>query len=140
MTNLPPAFKNMAKNFAILPDFIAKNPLGPVCRPDDSQWAALINWVVEALIQAEESGTMRANLPEMLKSDDLIIRCLLGVQHGYSRIIGLDDAWAARVIEAVGNYGEMFERDLGSASERKLPRGANNLWTHRGLMYVLPMR
>jgi len=134
------AFKNMAKFFDILPDVIAKDPLAPAYRLGDPQWAAIVDWVVEALIQAEESGVTQANVEEMKKSDDLVIRRLLGVQRGYAPLIGLDDAWAARVIEAVGNYGEMFERDLGSGSDRKLPRGPNNLWTHGGLMYALPMR
>jgi general L-amino acid transport system substrate-binding protein len=133
-------FKNRAKDFTILPNVIAKDPLAPVYRLDDPQWAAIVNWVVNALIQAEESGVTQANVAEMMKSQDLIVQRLLGVQHGYGQLLGLDDAWAARAIQAVGNYGEMFERDLGSGSERKLPRGANNLWTHGGLMYALPMR
>jgi general L-amino acid transport system substrate-binding protein len=133
-------FKGVAKNFEILPDVIAKDPLAPTYTLDDPQWANIINWTVEALIQAEESGVTQANLSEMKKSDDAVIRRLLGVQHGYGPLIGLDDAWAARVIEAVGNYGEMFERDLGSGSIMKLPRGANNLWTRGGLMYALPIR
>jgi hypothetical protein len=107
---------------------------------DDPQWAAIVNWTVEALIQAEESGVTQANLAEMKKSDDPVIRRLLGVQRGYGQFIGLDDAWATRVIETVGNYGEMFERDLGSGAVRKLPRGPNNLWTQGGLMYTLPIR
>jgi general L-amino acid transport system substrate-binding protein len=134
------AFKNLTKNFEILPDVIAKDPLALTYRLDDPQWAAIVNWTVDALIQAEESGVTRANLAEMKKSDDLVIRRLLGVQRGYGQSIGLDDDWAARMIEAVGNYGEMFERDLGSGSVRKLPRGPNNLWTHGGLMYALPIR
>jgi general L-amino acid transport system substrate-binding protein len=134
------AFKNMAKNFDILPDVIAKDPLAPTYRLDDPQWAAIVNWTVEALIQAEESGVTQANLAAMKKSDDPVIRRLLGVQHGYGQFIGLDDAWAERVIEAVGNYGEMFERDLGAGSVRNLPRGPNNLWTQGGLMYALPVR
>jgi len=93
-----------------------KDPLAPTYRLDDPQWASIVNWTVEALIQAEESGVTQANLAEMKKSDDPVIRRLLGVQRGYGQFIGLDDAWAARVIEAVGNYGEMFERDLGSGS------------------------
>ena len=135
-------FKSMAKNFEILPDVIAKDPLAPAYRLDDPQWATIVNWTVEALIQAEESGVTQANLADMKmkKSDDVVIRRLLGLQHGYGQLIGLDDAWAARVIEAVGNYGEMFERDLGSGSVMKLPRGANNLWTQGGLMYALPIR
>jgi general L-amino acid transport system substrate-binding protein len=134
------AFRTMARNFAILPDVIAKDPLAPTYTLDDPQWAAIVNWTVEALIQAEESGVTQANLAEMKKSDDAVIQRLLGVQRGYGQFVGLDDAWAARVIEAVGNYGEMFERDLGSGSVTKLPRGANNLWTQGGLMYALPIR
>ena len=134
------AFKSRAIDFVILPDVIAKDPLAPAYRLDDPQWAAVVNWIVEALIQAEESGVTQSNLAEMIKSDDPAIRRLLGVQRGYGQFIGLDDAWAARVIEAVGNYGEMFERDLGSGSAMKLPRGPNDLWTKGGLMYALPMR
>jgi general L-amino acid transport system substrate-binding protein len=82
----------------------------------------------------------QANLVEMKQSDDEVVRRLLGVHRGYGQLVGLDDAWAARVIEAVGNYGEMYERDLGSGSVMKLPRGLNNLWTQGGLMYALPIR
>lgn len=130
----------MAQNFEILSDVIAKDPLAPTYRLDDPQWAAIVNWTIEALIQAEESGITQANLAEMKKSDDPVIRRLLGVPRGYGQHLALDDAWAPRVIEAVGNYGEMFERDLGSASVMKLARGANNLWTQGGLMYALPIR
>ncbi len=134
------AFKGMARNFEILPNVIAEDPLAPTYRRDDPQWATIVNWTVEALIQAEESGITRANLAEMKKSDDPVVRRLLGTQRGYGQFIGLDDAWAARVIEAVGNYGEIFERDLGSGSVMKLARGSNNLWTQGGLMYALPIR
>jgi len=133
-------FKGVAKDFEILPDVIAKDPLAPAYILDDPQWATIVNWTVEALIQAEESGVTQANLAEMKKSDDEVIRRLVGVHRGYGQYVGLDDDWAARVIEAVGNYGEMFERDLGSGSVMKLPRGANNLWTQGGLMYALPIR
>jgi general L-amino acid transport system substrate-binding protein len=133
-------FKSVAKNVEILPDVIAKDPLAPTYRLDDPQFAAIVNWTVEALIQAEESGVTLANVEEMKKSDDMVVRRLLGVHRGYGQLLGLDDAWAARVIEAVGNYGEMFERDLGSGSVMKLPRGANKLWIEGGLLYALPMR
>jgi general L-amino acid transport system substrate-binding protein len=133
-------FKGVAKDFEILPDVIAKDPLAPAYILDDPLWATIVNWMVEALIQAEESGVTQANLAEMKKSDDEVVRRLVGVHRGYGQYVGLDDAWAARVIEAVGNYGEMFERDLGSRSVMKLPRGANNLWTQGGLMYALPIR
>jgi len=134
------AFKNRAKNFDILPDVIAKDPLAPSYRLDDPQWAAIVNWTVEALILAEESGLTQANLAQMKQSKDVVIQRLLGVQHGYGQYIGLDDEWVDRVIEAVGNYGEIFERDLGSGSPRNLPRGTNKLWTQGGLMYALPIR
>jgi general L-amino acid transport system substrate-binding protein len=134
------AFKGMAKDFVILPEVIAKDPLSPAYRADDQQWAAIVNWVVEAMIAAEESGITQANLAEMKKSDDLIVMRLLGTNRGWGQFLGLDDAWAANVIEAVGNYGEMFERDLGSRSVMKLDRGANHLWTKGGLMYSWPMR
>jgi len=134
------AFKGMAQNFEILPDVIAKDPLAPTYRLDDPQWATIVNWTVEALVQAEESGVTQENLAEMKKSNDPSIRRLLGVQRGYGQFIGLDDAWAARTIEAVGNYGEMFERDLGSRSVMKLARGPNQLWARGGLMYALSIR
>jgi general L-amino acid transport system substrate-binding protein len=134
------AFKNRARNYEILPEVIAKDPLAPAYRLDDAQWASIVNWTVEALMQAEESAVTQANLAAMKRSDDPLIRRLLGAQRGYGQFIGLEDAWAARVIEAVGNYGEMFERDLGAGSLMKLPRGPNNLWTQGGLMYALPLR
>jgi general L-amino acid transport system substrate-binding protein len=134
------AFKNLARNFEILPDVVAKDPLAPAYRLDDPQWAVIVNWTVEALLQAEESGVTKANLAEMKKSDDPVIRRLLGTQKGYGQFVGLDDAWAARAIEAVGNYGEIFERDLGSKSVMRLARGPNDLWTRGGLMSALPIR
>ncbi len=134
------AFKGMAKNFAILPDSIAKDPLSTAYRLDDPQWASIVNWVVEALIQAEESGVTQANLATMTKSEDPVVMRLLGTQRGYGEYLGLDDAWAAHIIEAVGNYGELFDRDLGVRSVMKLDRGLNELWTKGGLMYSAPMR
>jgi general L-amino acid transport system substrate-binding protein len=134
------AFKGMAKDFAILPDVVGKDPLAVTYRLDDPQWAATMNWIVNALIQAEESGVTRASLESMKMSEDPLIARLLGTHRGYGQYLGLDDQWAARVIAAVGNYGEMYDRDLGSGSVMKLDRGANNLWTHGGLMYASPMR
>lgn len=134
------AFKHLAPKYVIMPDSIAFDPLAPVVRPDDAQWRAIVDWTMQALIQAEEVGVTRANLKEMKKSDDILVRRLLGAHHGWGQFIGLDDEWAARAIDAVGNYGEMFERDLGSASAMRLDRGLNNLSTHGGLMYSNPIR
>ena len=134
------AFKSLSRNFEILPDVVAKDPLAPAYRLDDPQWAAIVNWIMEALVQAEESGVNKANLAEMKKSDDPVIQRLLGSWRGYGQYLGLRDEWAADAIEAVGNYGEMFDRDLGPGSKMNLVRGPNNLWTNAGLMYALPIR
>jgi general L-amino acid transport system substrate-binding protein len=134
------AFKGMARNFEILPDVIAKDPLAIVYRADDAQFATIVDWVVEALIQAEESGVTQANVAEMKKSDDEVVQRLLGTHRGYGQYLKLEDGWAANVIEAVGNYGEIFDRNLGEHSAMKLMRGPNNLWTQGGLMYALPIR
>ena len=134
------AFGRLAKDFEILPDAASKDPLAAAYRSDDPQWAAIVNWTMEALIQAEESGITQANVSEMKKSNDLVVQRLLGTQRGWSQFIALDDGWAARIIETVGNYGEIFERDLGTGSPMKLARGPNNLWTHGGLMCAIPMR
>ena len=134
------AFKGMAKNFEILPEVVAQDPLAPTYRADDAQFAAIVNWTVEILIQAEESGLTQANIASAKKSDDVIVQRLLGTQRGYGQYLGLDDAWAAHVIEAVGNYGEIFERDLGPQSAMHLNRGANNLASHGGLMVAMPIR
>ena len=134
------AFRNMAASYEILPDVVAKDPLAPTYRTDDPQWANIVSWVVNVLVQAEESGVTRANLAEMKQSSDPEIMRLLGTQHGWGQYLGLDDAWAANVIEAVGNYGELYERTLGAGSLMRLPRGANTLWTHGGLLYAEPIR
>ena len=134
------AFKNMAQEFEILPDVVSKDPLAVTYRGDDPQWATIVDWTVESLILAEESGVTQANVGAMKGSDDLLVQRLLGVRRGYGQYVGLDDEWAGRVIESVGNYGEMFERDLGGGSVMRLARGANNLWTRGGLMYADPIR
>jgi len=91
-------------------------------------------------VQAEEAGVTQANVAAMTKSDDITVARLLGTQRGYGQYLGLDDAWAARVIAAVGNYGELFERDLGMRSPMRLARGHNKLWTRGGLMVAAPVR
>jgi general L-amino acid transport system substrate-binding protein len=134
------AFKGMAKNFEILPDVIAKDPLALTYRMDDPQWALIVNWTAEALIQAEESGVTQANVAQMKRCDDPVAQRLLGAWKGYGQYLGLRDGWAADVIEAVGNYGELFERDLGMGSPLKIARGPNKLWTEGGLMFAEPIR
>lgn len=134
------AFRRMAQNFQILPEMVAKDPLAPAVRSGDAQWAAVVDWTIEALIQAEESGVTQANVETMKNSNDMVVRRLLGTQRGYGQFLGLEDDWAARAIAAVGNYGEMFDRDLGAHSPLRLERTLNRLWTDSGLMYANPMR
>ena len=134
------SFKAMAKNFLILPEVVGKDPLAPAFRTDDPQWAAIVDWTMQILIQAEESGITQANVAEKKKSDDAVVQRMLGTRRGWGQFLGLDDDWAASVIESVGNYGEIFERDLGAGSEMKLDRGMNKLWTEGGLMVAEPIR
>jgi general L-amino acid transport system substrate-binding protein len=130
----------MAKDFEILPEVVAKDPLALTYRLGDAQWAAVIDWIVENLIQSEESGVTEANVEQMKLSEDPVIGRLLGTQHGYGQYLGLDDEWMARVVETVGNYGELFDRDLGMHSPMRLDRGANELSSRGGLMAASPIR
>ena len=134
------AFRKLAQKYAILPDNVANDPLAPAVRADDAQWRAIVDWIVQALIQAEELGITQASAKDMKNSDDILIQRLLGAHKGWATFLGLDDEWAARAIEAVGNYGELFDRDLGAGSKMKLERGLNHLWNHGGLMYANPIR
>jgi len=134
------AFKSLAADFEILPDVVASDPLAITYRLDDPQWALILDWVPNALIQAEQSGVTQSNLAAMKASNDPVIMRLLGTHKGWGSFLALDDAWAARAIEAVGNYGELYERTLGSGSLMHLARGANNLSTNGGLMLAAPMR
>jgi general L-amino acid transport system substrate-binding protein len=124
----------------ILAEIISKEPLTPVVRQGDDQWFDIVRFVQFALIEAEERGITRASLAEAMGSPNPDIRRLLGVTPGNGRALGLDESWAALAIRAVGNYGEMFDRNLGPATPLGLARGPNALWTHGGLMYAPPLR
>ena len=124
----------------ILPEVISKEPLAPAMRQGDDQWNDLVRWVVYALIEAEEKGISSKNLDEMAKSEAPDIKRMLGVTPGMGKALGVDDKWAYNAIKAVGNYGEIFERNVGKDSPLKLDRGINNLWTNGGLMYAMPVR
>lgn len=124
----------------ILSDIISKEPLTPVVRQGDDQWFDIVRFVQFALIEAEERGITRANVDAMMASPNPDVRRLLGVTPGNGRALGLEESWAAQAIRAVGNYGEMYERNLGPATPLGLPRGVNALWTQGGLMYAPPLR
>lgn len=128
----------------LLPETISKDPLAAAVRDDDPQWASIVSWVMEALVQAEESGVTRADVEAMgaaaakAKGGDPVVWFLLGGSQQIGSGLGLGDDWVVWVIKATGNYGEMYERDLGSGSALKLPRGENELRERGGLMIALP--
>lgn len=127
-------------DYVLLPEIISKEPLAPVVRHGDDQWFDIVNWTVMALIQAEEFGITSKNVDEMLASKDPEIQRFLGVTPGNGKALGLDEKWAYNIIKQVGNYGEIFERNVGKNTPLKLERGLNALWTQGGLMYAAPLR
>lgn len=124
----------------VLPEVISKEPLGPVVRQGDDEWFNLVKWALFAQVNAEELGVNSANVDEMLKSADPNIRRLLGVEGVSGSFMGVDDKWAYNIIKQVGNYGEMFERNVGTGSPLKIERGLNALWSNGGLQYAPPIR
>ena len=124
----------------LLPEIISKEPLGPSVRQGDPQWFTIIKWVHFALLNAEELSVTQANVDAMATSPDPDIRRLLGRDGNFGTGLGLANDFATQVIKAVGNYGEIFERNLGSGSRLKIARGLNNLWSHGGLQYAPPVR
>jgi general L-amino acid transport system substrate-binding protein len=125
----------------ILPDLISKEPLGPAVRRGDDEFFAIAKWVVFALIEAEEYGITQANVDALkTKTDDPVVGRILGGTEDTGKLLGLDKDWAVRAIKATGNYGEIFERNVGTQSALGLPRGLNNLWTKGGLQYAPPVR
>ena len=127
-------------DYVILPELISKEPLGPAVRRGDDEWFAIAKWVVFALIEAEEYGLMQSNVDAEKQSTNPAVQRILGTADDTGKLLGLDKEWAYRAIKAVGNYGEIFERNVGPKSTLKLPRGANNLWNKGGLIYAPPVR
>ncbi|HVV91911.1 MAG TPA: amino acid ABC transporter substrate-binding protein [Hyphomicrobiales bacterium] len=123
----------------ILPEVISKEPLGPVVRQGDDQWFNIVKWTHYALLDAEELGVTKANVDEMKSSTNPSIRRLLGVEGNFGKALGLRQDWAYGVIKAMGNYGEIFEKNLGMSSPLKIKRGLNALWTQGGLQYGMPI-
>ncbi|MDZ7665374.1 MAG: amino acid ABC transporter substrate-binding protein [Desulfotignum sp.] len=127
-------------DYELLPEVISKEPLAPVVRHGDDQWYDIVNWTMMALIQAEEFGITSQNIDKMMDSGNPGIKRFLGVTPGLGELLGLDDKWAYNIVKQVGNYGEIYERNVGPDTPLGLPRGLNALWTEGGLMYASPLR
>jgi general L-amino acid transport system substrate-binding protein len=124
----------------ILPEIISKEPLGPVVRQGDSQWFTVVKWVYFALLNAEELGVDSKNVAEQVKSANPEIKRLLGTEGEFGKGIGLENDWVVRIVKGVGNYAEMYERNVGPNSPLKIERGVNKLWNQGGLQYAPPIR
>ena len=128
-------------NHIILPEIISKEPLGPVVRHGDNQWGDIVRWTFNALLIAEEKGITKANIEEVAASStDPEVRRLLGLEGEMGAMVGLDNGAFKAAIMAGGNYGEIFEANIGTATPIGLARGLNALWTQGGLQYAAPFR
>ena len=128
------------KAYVILPEIISKEPLAPVVRHGDNQWKDIVNYAVLTLINAEELGITSKNVDKMLKSKNPKVQRFLGVSAGNGKALGLDEKYAYNIIKQVGNYGEIFERNVGVNTPLGIERGLNALWTNGGLMYSPPFK
>ncbi len=126
--------------YEILPEAISKEPLSPFTRRGDEQWTHIVRWVHNALVEAEELGVTQANLNEQASSQNPTVQRLLGRTGEFGKTLGLSNDWAVNAIKAVGNYGEVFNRNVGPNSPLRLPRGQNALWSNGGLLYATPFR
>ena len=124
----------------ILPDVISKEPLAPVVRQRDDDWMMIVKWTLYAMINAEELGVTSKNIDEALKSKKPDVMRLVGTEGAYGEELGLTRDWAARIIRRVGNYGEVYERNVGAGSKLGIPRGLNQLWSAGGIHYAPPIR
>ncbi|MFT7027277.1 MAG: general L-amino acid transport system substrate-binding protein [Paracoccaceae bacterium] len=125
----------------VLPEIISKEPLGPVVRHGDAEWGDVVRWAFNVLLIAEEKGINKANVMEMAKgTSDPEVNRLLGSEGEYGAMMGLPADWVVKTIAQVGNYGEIFEENVGVSTAIGLDRGLNALWTKGGLMYSPPYR
>jgi general L-amino acid transport system substrate-binding protein len=124
----------------VLPEIISKEPLGPMVRHGDDQWFDIVKWTLFAMVTAEELGITQKNVDEMVKSDKPELKRVLGTDGNLGEQLGLTKDWVVRIVKAVGNYGEAFDRNVGAGSPLKIARGVNALWTKGGLQYAPPMR
>ena len=124
----------------VLPEVISKEPLGPLVRQGDDAWFNIVKWTYFALVNAEEMGVTSKNVDDKARSEAPDVRRLLGVEGNYGESLGLSRDWAYRIVKLVGNYGEIFDRNLGDGSKLRIKRGVNGLWSKGGLQYAPPVR
>lgn len=128
-------------DYAILPEIISKEPVGPAVRRGDEEWFAIARWTLNAMVEAEELGISSGNIDRLKASSaDPSVKRFVGTGDDLGKFLGLDKEWSYRIVKQVGNYGESFDRNLGANSKVKMPRGTMNLWTRGGLMYSPPLR
>jgi general L-amino acid transport system substrate-binding protein len=127
-------------DYMILPEIISREPLAPAVRHGDDKWFDIVNFSVSALIEAEYLGITSKNIDKMMMSKDPKVQRFLGVSAGNGKALGLSEKWAYNIIKELGNYGEIFERNIGVNTPLKLERGLNALWTEGGLMYTPPFK
>jgi general L-amino acid transport system substrate-binding protein len=127
-------------DYVILPELISKEPLAPAVRHGDDQWRGIVEYAVLAMVAAEDLGITSKNIDEMLQSSSPDVKRFLGVTPGNGKALGLDEKWAYNIVKKVGNYGEVFERNIGAESKVGLPRGLNAQWKDGGLMYAPPFK
>jgi general L-amino acid transport system substrate-binding protein len=127
-------------DYAVLPEVISKEPLGPMVRHGDDQWFDLVKWTLFAMVDAEELGITQKNVDEMAKSDKPELKRMFGTDGNFGESLGVTKDWVTRIVKAVGNYGESFDRNVGSGSKLAISRGLNNLWNKGGIQYAPPIR
>jgi general L-amino acid transport system substrate-binding protein len=124
----------------VLPEIISKEPLSPAVRRGDDQWFNVVKWTLFAMLNAEELGVSSKTVDDMLKSDKPDVRRLLGVEGNFGEQLGLTKDWIVHIVKLVGNYGEIYDRNVGAGSKLNIARGLNNLWTKGGIQYAPPVR
>jgi general L-amino acid transport system substrate-binding protein len=124
----------------VLPEIISKEPLGPFVRHGDDQWFDVVKWSLFAMLNAEELNVSKANVDEQMKSENPEIKRLLGTEDNFGERLGLTKDWVYRIVKLVGNYGEVFDRNVGQSSPLRIARGLNALWTKGGIQYAPPVR
>jgi len=129
-----------AADHAVLPEVISKEPLGPLVRHGDDQWFDIVKWTLFAMINAEEYGVTQKNVEDQAKLDKPDLKRMFGTDGNLGEQLGLTKDWVIRIVKAVGNYGEVFERNVGTGSKLGIARGLNQLWNKGGIQYAPPIR